>query len=42
MLKANVNPKIVLDRLGHSTIAIALDLYRHVLPNMQDRGRQEC
>jgi integrase len=35
MLKANVNPKIVQERLGHSTIAITLDLYSRALANMQ-------
>jgi integrase len=35
MLAANVHPKIVSERLGHSKIGITLDLYSHVLPNMQ-------
>ena len=35
MLKANVHPKVVSERLGHSTIAITLDIYSHVLPDMQ-------
>ena len=30
MLRAGVHPKIVSERLGHSTIAITLDLYSHV------------
>jgi integrase len=29
-LKAGVHPKVVSERLGHSTIAITLDLYSHV------------
>ena len=29
-LKAGVHPKIVSERLGHSTIAMTLDLYSHV------------
>jgi integrase len=29
-LKAGVHPKVVSERLGHSTIAITLDLYPHV------------
>jgi integrase len=32
----NVNPKIVSQMLGHASIAITLDTYSHVLPNMQD------
>ena len=30
-----VHPKIVQELLGHTTIAITLDTYSHVLPNMQ-------
>jgi integrase len=29
-LKAGVHPKVVSERLGHSTIAITLDLHSHV------------
>ena len=36
LLARNVNPKIVSEMLGHATIAITLDTYSHVLPNMQD------
>jgi integrase len=35
MLGSGVHPKIASERLGHSSIAITLDLYSHVLPNMQ-------
>ena len=35
LLSRNVNPKIVSEMLGHSTIAITLDTYSHVLPTMQ-------
>jgi len=34
-LAARVNPKVVSEMLGHSTIAITLDIYSHVLPDMQ-------
>ena len=30
-----VHPKIVQERLGHSSIAITLDIYSHLMPNMQ-------
>jgi integrase len=40
MLKAGVNPKVVSDRLGHSTISITLDIYSHVLPDMQRDGAE--
>src|SRR3712207_2744276 len=36
LLSKNVNPKIVSEMLGHASIAITLDTYSHVLPNMQD------
>lgn len=30
-----MNPKIVSERLGHSSVTITLDVYAHVTPNMQ-------
>jgi integrase len=33
---SGVHPKIAQERLGHSTIAITLDLYSHVLPGIQE------
>jgi integrase len=36
MLASNVHPKIVQERLGHSSIAITLDIYSHLMPNMQE------
>lgn len=35
LLSEGVHPKIVQERLGHSTIGLTLDTYSHVLPNMQ-------
>jgi integrase len=35
LLQEGVHPKIVSERLGHSTINITLDVYSHVLPNIQ-------
>ena len=35
LLSRNVNPKIVSELIGHSSIAITLETYSHVLPNMQ-------
>jgi integrase len=34
-LSARVNPKVVSEMLGHSNIGITLDIYSHVLPDMQ-------
>lgn len=35
LLMDGVNPKIVAERLGHSSIVLTLDTYSHVLPGMQ-------
>jgi integrase len=35
LLAAGVHPKIVQERLGHSTISITMDLYSHVSQTMQ-------
>ena len=34
MLKAQVQPKVVQERLGHSTIATTMDIYPYVLREM--------
>lgn len=38
MLTQNVNPKIVSEMLGHSSISVTLDTYSHVLPSMRDNA----
>jgi integrase len=40
MLKAKVHPKVVQERLGHSTIAVTLDIYSHVLEGMQENAAE--
>lgn len=35
-LALGIHPKIVSERLGHSTINITLDTYSHVIPGLQD------
>jgi integrase len=35
MLQQGIHPKVVSERLGHSSIGITLDTYSHVLPSMQ-------
>jgi len=35
LMAAGVHPKVVQERLGHSTIAMTMDIYSHVLPSMQ-------
>lgn len=36
MLKQDIHPKIVQERLGHANIAITLDTYSHVAPGLQE------
>ncbi len=45
MLQQGIHPKIVSERLGHSSVAITLDIYSHVLPGLQEVAAQrfeEC
>lgn len=35
LLSEGVNPKIVQEILGHSTVSMTLDVYSHVTPTMQ-------
>lgn len=37
-LRGGVHPKIVQERLGHSTIGITLNIYSHVSQGMQHDG----
>ena len=36
LLRQGVHPKIVQERLGHSTIAVTLDTYSHITPGLQE------
>ncbi|MCZ6535783.1 MAG: site-specific integrase [Chloroflexi bacterium] len=38
MMKQGINPKVVSERLGHSTVAMTLDLYSHVVPGLQEQA----
>jgi len=40
-LQAGVHPKVVSERLGHSTIAITLDTYSHAIPAMQEEAAEK-
>ena len=40
LLQAGVNPKVVSERLGHSSVAFTLDTYAHVMPGMQPEAAQ--
>ena len=35
LLPASVHPKIVQERLGHSSISVTIDMYSHVVPGLQ-------
>ena len=36
LLTRGVHPKIVSEMLGHSLVAITLDIYSHVIPGLAD------
>jgi len=40
MLQQGVHPKIVQERLGHSSISLTLDTYSHVVPHLQSEAAQ--
>jgi len=40
-LALGVHPKVVQEALGHSTIAVTLDLYSHVVPSLQREAARE-
>lgn len=39
-LAAGVHPKVVSERLGHSSISITLDTYSHAVPAMQEEAAE--
>ncbi|GGE48032.1 site-specific integrase [Pullulanibacillus camelliae] len=41
LLKQGVHPKVVQERLGHSSINITLDTYSHVIPNIQKAAAEQ-
>jgi integrase len=38
LMAEGVHPKVVQERLGHSSIGLTLDTYSHVLPSMQNEA----
>ncbi len=40
LLAEGVNPKVVAERLGHSSVRMTLDTYSHVLPGMQEEATE--
>lgn len=41
LLRQNVHPKIVQERLGHSSIALTLDVYSHIIPTLQKEAAEK-
>ena len=40
LMMSGEHPKVVSERLGHSSVKITMDLYSHVLPGMQEKAAQ--
>jgi integrase len=38
LLSKSINPKVVSEMLGHASISITLDIYSHLLPDMQEKA----
>lgn len=41
LLIRKVNPRVAADRLGHSNVSITLDIYSHVLPEIEEQTASE-
>jgi integrase len=41
LLAAGENPKVISERLGHSSVKMTLDVYSHVLPTMQQGAAEK-
>jgi integrase len=41
LLVAGVNPKIVSERLGHSSVTLTLDTYSHIIPGLQELATEK-
>ena len=40
-LEAGVNPKVVSEMLGHSSVMVTLDVYSHVIPPLQESAAEQ-
>ena len=40
-MQEGVNPKVVSERLGHASIVSTLDVYSHVIPDMQQEATEK-
>jgi integrase len=41
LMADGVHPKVVQERLGHSSIQLTMDTYSHVVPGMQERATEQ-
>jgi integrase len=41
MLKLGIHPKVVQERLGHSSIQVTLDTYSHLAPGLQEAAAEK-
>ena len=41
LLRQSVHPKVVRERLGHADKGIALDIYSHISPHMQEEAAKK-
>ena len=39
-LQAGIHPKVVSERLGHSTVSLTLDLYSHTVPALEEEAAE--
>lgn len=36
LIRRNIQPKVISERLGHASIKITMDLYGYLMPGLQD------
>ena len=41
LLRQSTHPKVVAERLGHSTVMLTLDVYSHVVPGLQEEAARQ-
>ena len=41
LLEEKIHPKIVRERLGHSSVSTTLDIYSHVVPGLQQAAARQ-
>jgi integrase len=41
VLREGVHPRVVQERLGHADMGIALDIYSHISPHMQEEAAKK-